>query len=137
MATTNKTQHNPPRRGTRRHVTTVALIAIGGGLLLTGEAGCADATLPETIDSVRLMVRNGIDELLGLPPANQGAWEGGPNDSPDDVTLNNVLADENDRRADDATPFNVPTNGPPSPLYGATSFSQKMFRFEEFGLLKF
>ena len=47
-----------------------------------------------------------------------------------DAAADNVVQAE-DQQPDDQ--FNVPTNGPPSPLYGAKPFSQKMLRFEEFG----
>ena len=69
----------------------------------------------------------------GLIPANEGAFEGGETGTPEDTLVDNVLFDPASRRADDATEFNVPTNGPPSPLFGARPFTQKMLRFEEFG----
>ena len=31
------------------------------------------------------------------------------------------------------TPFNIPTNGKPSPLFGAEPFTQQLLLFEEFG----
>ena len=66
----------------------------------------------------------------GLPEANGGAFEGGETGTPEDAAIENVLQAE-DQRPDDT--FNVPTNGPPSPLFGARPFTQKMLRFEEFG----
>jgi FtsP/CotA-like multicopper oxidase with cupredoxin domain len=66
----------------------------------------------------------------GLPEANQGTFEGGYTETITDTHEANVLQAEDQR--DDGT-FNVPTNGSPSPLYGATPFSQQMLRFEEFG----
>jgi len=68
--------------------------------------------------------------LEGLPDANQGTFEGGITESPHDVEANNVIQKADQR--DDGI-FNVPTNGPPSPLFGASPFSQQMLRFEEFG----
>ena len=65
----------------------------------------------------------------GLPEANEGALEG-YNGTLVDASENNVLPAEDQR--DDGR-FNVPSNGPPSPLYGAEPFTQKMLRFEEFG----
>jgi FtsP/CotA-like multicopper oxidase with cupredoxin domain len=63
-------------------------------------------------------------DLSGLPPANEGAFEGGAtgthDDAGEDATLPNVGAD-------------VPTGGLVSPLYGAQPFTQRMLRFEEFG----
>ena len=66
----------------------------------------------------------------GLPEANHGSFEGGKTETPADAGDNNSQAAENQR--DDGT-FNVPTNGPPSPLFGALPFTQQMLRFEEFG----
>jgi FtsP/CotA-like multicopper oxidase with cupredoxin domain len=66
----------------------------------------------------------------GLPEANEGALEGGDTGTLVDASAENVLQPEDQR--DDGR-FNVPSNGPPSPLYGAEPFTQKMFRFEEFG----
>jgi len=68
--------------------------------------------------------------LEGLPEVNLGAFEGGNTGHGEDASANNVLQAE-DQRADGR--FNVPTNGAPSPLYGAQPFSQQMLRFEEFG----
>jgi FtsP/CotA-like multicopper oxidase with cupredoxin domain len=75
-----------------------------------------------------------IDEdgsaLEGLPEANAGTFEGGETGHTEDASANNVLQAEDQR--DDGR-FNVPTNGAPSPMYGAKPFSQQMLRFEEFG----
>ena len=65
-----------------------------------------------------------------LPEANAGAFEGGVTETPADTADGNPVAEEDQR---DDGKFNVPTNGPPSPLFGALPFSQKMLRFEEFG----
>lgn len=62
--------------------------------------------------------------------ANEGAFEGGMTGSALDVDKNNVLPAA-DQREDGV--FNIPTNGAPSPMYGAQPFTQKMLRFEEFG----
>jgi FtsP/CotA-like multicopper oxidase with cupredoxin domain len=62
--------------------------------------------------------------------ANHYAFEGGASASPQDTSANNEVPKEDQR--DDGT-FNVPTNGPPSPLFGAEPFTQQMLRFEEFG----
>ena len=70
------------------------------------------------------------DLLEGLPEANEGAFEGGITGHTEDASANNVLQAADQR--DDGR-FNVPTNGAPSPLYGAQPFSQQMLRFEEFG----
>ena len=65
-----------------------------------------------------------------LPEANQGTFEGGYTETITDTHEANVLQGQ-DQREDGK--FNVPTNGAPSPLYGASPFSQQMLRFEEFG----
>jgi FtsP/CotA-like multicopper oxidase with cupredoxin domain len=70
-----------------------------------------------------------------LPEANAGAFEGGNTGHTEDASENNVLQPE-DQRADEDARFNVPTNGPPSPHYGAAPFTQQMLRFEEFGTEK-
>ncbi len=70
------------------------------------------------------------DLLEGLPEANEGTFEGGITGHTEDASANNVLQAAEQR--DDGR-FNVPTNGAPSPLYGAQPFSQQMLRFEEFG----
>ena len=68
--------------------------------------------------------------LEGLPETHLGAFEGGVTGHTEDASANNVIQPE-DQREDGR--FNIPTNGAPSPLYGAAPFTQKMLRFEEFG----
>lgn len=65
--------------------------------------------------------------LATLPPTNQGSFVGGPTGTSADAGINNVLPKAKQTSA------NVPTNGPPSPLFGAQPFTQKMLLFEEFG----
>ncbi len=68
-----------------------------------------------------------------LPDANEGAFEGGLTGTHVDPTLDNIF----DETILDKQPFfNVPTNGPPSPLFGVGPFSQQMMRLEEFGTRK-
>ncbi len=64
-----------------------------------------------------------------LAPFNEGAFLGSPAGpgTPEVVGINNSVLE------DQQTSSNVPTNGKPSPLFGAESFTQKMLRFEEFG----
>ncbi len=68
-----------------------------------------------------------IDDLENLDPANEGAFEGGATGTHEDPGENNALPE------DDLVSNNVPTDGPPSPLFGAGEFEQQMLRFEEFG----
>jgi len=66
------------------------------------------------------------DPFAGQPEANHGALEvaGGTEGNPG---ANNALPPARQ------TTRLIPTNGYPSPLFGATSFSQKLLMFEEFG----
>ncbi|MBW2687922.1 MAG: multicopper oxidase domain-containing protein, partial [Deltaproteobacteria bacterium] len=92
-------------------------------------AGCGDEyELPFNVEPLLQFL--GLEDL---PPANEGAFEGGPTGTSEDAALANALADEDDRRPDGEAVFNMPTNGPPSPLFGAEPFRQQMLRFEEFG----
>jgi FtsP/CotA-like multicopper oxidase with cupredoxin domain len=75
------------------------------------------------------LVYGDIDE--GLEDANLGAFEGGVTGTLTDPAINNVIAEEDQR--ENGLFFNIPTNGPPSPLFGAQPFSQSLLRFEEFG----
>ena len=67
----------------------------------------------------------------GLPEANQGTFEGGATGTHHDAEANNTVPPELQR---DAGKFNIPTNGAPSPMFGAEPFTQQFLRFEEFGL---
>jgi FtsP/CotA-like multicopper oxidase with cupredoxin domain len=71
-----------------------------------------------------------IDDLENLDPANLPAIEGTPNNDFHDTFANNSVPEE---ETDDGGSFNIPTGGPPSPLFGAGEFEQQMLRFEEFG----
>ncbi len=66
-------------------------------------------------------------DLAAQLPANEGAFEGGPTGTEADTGINNAVPQSQ------LQPTNVPTDGKPSPLFGAQPFSQKMLRFEEFG----
>jgi FtsP/CotA-like multicopper oxidase with cupredoxin domain len=70
-----------------------------------------------------------------LPEANEGTFEGGETGTHLDAEEMNVLPKEEQRDGgeDQFGVFNVPSNGAPSPLFGAESFTQQMLRFEEFG----
>lgn len=65
-----------------------------------------------------------------ITPANLGAFEGGPTGLEHDTQLTNVV--RHDEQTDNGG-FNMPSNGPPSPLFGASPFSSPLLRFEEFG----
>ncbi|MHC1743638.1 MAG: multicopper oxidase domain-containing protein [Syntrophobacteraceae bacterium] len=62
-----------------------------------------------------------------LQPQNEGAFEGGHTATFEDAEINNVVQEAQQISA------NVPTNGKPSPLFGAEPFTQQLLLFEEFG----
>ncbi len=70
------------------------------------------------------------DYLASLPPANEGAFDGGLTGTEHDTQINLNLGN----LRDSGGKFNIPTGGSPSPLFGAQPFTQKLLRFEEFGL---
>lgn len=70
-----------------------------------------------------------LNNLLTLPEANEGAF-----DLPDGVQGNrDTPRSENTLPPLQQTSFNYPTNGKPSPMFGALAFSQQLLLFEEFG----
>ncbi len=66
----------------------------------------------------------------GLSEANEGAFDGGRRGTFEDAGDANSLPVG--RQREDGV-YNMPTNGPPSPLFGAAEYEQQMLRFEEFG----
>lgn len=77
-------------------------------------------------------VPNDVDaaaELASTPEANHGAF-----DLPNGVEGDrSTPRRENVLQPKQQTSFNYPTNGQPSPLFGAQPFTQQMLLFEEFG----
>ncbi|WP_160108059.1 multicopper oxidase domain-containing protein [Pseudomonas izuensis] len=70
-----------------------------------------------------------LNAILSMPEANQDAF-----DLPDGVKGNrDETRVENQLPPAQQTSFNYPTNGKPSPLFGAQPFTQQMMLFEEFG----
>jgi FtsP/CotA-like multicopper oxidase with cupredoxin domain len=67
-----------------------------------------------------------IDVLAELAPANEGAFEGGPTGTAEDIHQNIVTPPE-------STGIDIPSGSPPSPLFGAQPFTQQLLLFEEFG----
>jgi len=73
-----------------------------------------------------------MEALKTMPEANQGSL----------ALPNGVYGDKDTPRADNVLPpavqtsFNFPTNGKPSPLFGAEPFTQQLLLFEEFGTEK-
>ncbi|MBL0390777.1 multicopper oxidase domain-containing protein [Ramlibacter monticola] len=69
-----------------------------------------------------------LQQLLDQPEPNEGAME-----IPGGYMHKQELSAENFIQRDELSSFNYPTNGYPSPLFGALPFTQKMLMFEEFG----
>ncbi len=72
-----------------------------------------------------------VQALAARPPANTGAFEGGATGTKDDAGAEGSVP-RAQLRADEK--YNVPTNSKPSPMSGATPFTQQMLLFEEFGM---
>ncbi|MGV8918008.1 MAG: multicopper oxidase domain-containing protein [Pseudomonas sp.] len=73
-----------------------------------------------------------LSEILVEPEANEGAL-----DLPNGVEGNKAATRvENVLPPNAQTSFNYPTNGKPSPLFGALPFTQQILLFEEFGPVK-
>ncbi|MHC8334453.1 multicopper oxidase domain-containing protein [Pseudomonas sp. LB3P25] len=70
-----------------------------------------------------------LNAILTMPEANRDSFDlpGGVKGSRDDTRKENILPPAVQ------TSFNYPTNGKPSPLYGAQPFTQQLVLFEEFG----
>ena len=67
---------------------------------------------------------------VGLLPANEGSFvlQGGVPGDVVDIGVNNVV-----QMPRQGSGGGIPSNGPPSPLFGAQPFTQQMLLFEEFG----
>ncbi|MBT9575328.1 MAG: multicopper oxidase domain-containing protein [Pseudomonas umsongensis] len=73
-----------------------------------------------------------LNAILTMPDANMDTFDlpAGVKGSKDTTRVENILPPTLQ------TSFNYPTNGKPSPLYGALPFTQPLVLFEEFGLEK-
>jgi FtsP/CotA-like multicopper oxidase with cupredoxin domain len=70
-----------------------------------------------------------LNAILTMPEANEDSF-----DLPDGIKgTRNTTRVENVLPPSVQTSFNYPTNGKPSPLYGAQPFTQQLLLFEEFG----
>ncbi|MDI2144500.1 MULTISPECIES: multicopper oxidase domain-containing protein [unclassified Pseudomonas] len=70
-----------------------------------------------------------LNAILTMPEANENSF-----DLPDGVKgTRNTTRSENILPPTVQTSFNYPTNGKPSPLFGAQPFTQQLVLFEEFG----
>ena len=119
---------SPPSAPRRRAHLLLGMLGatLGGGALAaaldTWGAPPADDPSAWTGPSVGLAMA--IDFLESLPSAMIGAEEGGDPQEAGFFT-------EDQLRTGGA--FDVPTGGPPSPLFGAQPFEQRLLLFEEFG----
>ena len=66
------------------------------------------------------------DPLAGLAPAHEGAFEGGLTGTEVDAELNGIPEAQ-------LLGTNIPSGIPPSPMFNARPFTQRMLLFEEFG----
>ena len=98
----------------------------GGG----GGGGGDDSPFPPEGDPSQFTGPYFGDLPEDLEEANEGAFEGGTHD---DISATNSVPEDGQRVEGDGDKFNIPTNGPPSPLFGAEPFTVRMLRFEEFG----
>ena len=122
-----------PRPGALRTPGILLLILMSSILLPDFAYSQGNSGVPRPFDNSGLTGPVFGDLPKDLPEANAGALEGGETGAAEDAAIENVLQPE-DQRADGF--FNVPSNGPPSPLFGAEAFTQQLFRFEEFGTNK-
>jgi len=98
----------------RTHAHRIASLALGLAAAAFGSVASAQET----------------DPLAGLPPANEGSFEGGVTGTEEDAGTNNAVPADQQVSGGG---FLVPTGGKPSPLFDAQPFTQRMLRFEEFG----
>jgi hypothetical protein len=111
---------------------TMALVAISLNLVYTQPApadffGPPPASDPSHYTGPNIGTKPAKD-LVNLPPANEGAFDGGPTGTEADAGINNSVPIDQQNVL-----LNIPSNSKPSPLFGAKPFSQLLLRFEEFG----
>lgn len=133
--TTNRRRGRQPRVVPRVALATAFAAAVGSmGLTATQAASLDYFGDPPTTD-VSAYSDQPVDptamlqSLSTMPEANQGAMElpNGQFGTKAQEAANNVL------QPSTMTSFNYPTNGYPSPMFGALPFTQKLMLFEEFG----
>ena len=121
-------------RPVTRFVLTAVCVAAIGSTAFTAQAALDTFGPPPSTDPSHQTDQpadptQALTDLLSQPEANQGALElpGGLFAEKKDVGTANVI------QRDALFPFNYPTNGLPSPMFGAQPFTQKLLMFEEFG----
>jgi manganese oxidase len=103
---------------------TTSIVALGAVLDNFGPPPPGD---PSAFTGPLIGEEEAIDDLELLPPANEGAFIGGPTGTFEDAHENIVTRLP-------GTGEDIPTGARPSPLFGAQPFTQQMLLFEEFGL---
>jgi FtsP/CotA-like multicopper oxidase with cupredoxin domain len=102
---------------------TTSLVAMAAVLDTFGPPPAGD---PSAFTGPAIGTTQAIDNLAALPPANSGAFTGGPSGTYEDAHENIVARPP-------GSGINIPTEAPPSPLFGAQPFTQQLLLFEEFG----
>ena len=126
------------RRGAARRpanfVLTAVCMAAIGSIALNANAAMDSTDPPPATDPSHFVDQpadptQALQDLLNAPEANEGSLEipGGFLADKREVNAENII------QRDALYPYNYPTNGLPSPLFGAQPFTQKMLMFEEFG----
>jgi manganese oxidase len=117
-------------RKTRNHVGWVLSVTLMTSLVAMAAVldnfGPPPAGDPSEFGPALVGEQQAIDNLGALPPANSGAFTGGPSGTLEDAHENIVARPP-------GTGVNIPTEAPPSPLFGAQPFTQQLLLFEEFG----
>ncbi len=116
---------------------TAVMVTVGLGLSSAGAAPIDNVDLPPPTDPSAYTdppadPAAALNNLLTMPDANEGALDlpNGVTGTRDSTRVENVLPPAAQ------TSFKIPTNGKPSPLFGAQPFTQPVIIFEEFGPTK-
>jgi len=129
--------HAPKRRpgvpARSRYTLTAVCVAAIAAASLNAQAAMDDFGEPLATDPSHFTDQPAdptlmLQQLFDLPEANEGALE-----IPGGFIEKKQVGDENVIQRDALYPFNYPTNGLPSPMFGAQPWTQKMLVFEEFG----
>jgi len=112
----------------------VFLLLTLGSMAVVQASPIDDESQPETSDPSAYYDEpadepTALNAILTMPEANEDSF-----DLPDGIKGNRATTrTENVLPPAIQTSFNYPTNGKPSPLYGAQPFTQQLLLFEEFG----
>lgn len=112
----------------------VFLLLTLGSMAVVQASPIDDESQPETSDPSAYYDEpadepTALNAILTMPEANEDSF-----DLPDGIKgTRATMRSENVLPPAIQTSFNYPTNGKPSPLYGAQPFTQQLLLFEEFG----